>query len=96
MTLFIYHQFRSNPTAFFDISIIRGTVTGFCDFIAQSILIYRCWIVWGCNIHVVILPSNMGYVLEQYVTRKPSIFATIAFQIAVTGRDLLTIGARLG
>jgi len=32
-----------------------------CDFIAQSILIYRCWIVWSCNLHVVIIPSFLAF-----------------------------------
>ncbi|KAF8811392.1 hypothetical protein BYT27DRAFT_7134400 [Phlegmacium glaucopus] len=43
-------------------SLIQGTVTGCSDFVAQSILIYRCWIVWGCNIRVVIFPSILAFV----------------------------------
>ncbi|KAF8815217.1 hypothetical protein BYT27DRAFT_7197113 [Phlegmacium glaucopus] len=42
------------------LSFLQSTAFGCCDFIAQSILIYRCWIVWGCNIHVVILPSILA------------------------------------
>jgi len=36
---------------------LQITVTGLCDFLAQIILIYRCWLVWGRNIRVIILPS---------------------------------------
>ena len=55
-------------------SIVQVIVSGFCDFIAQCIMVrinpctylpvyskfsktYRCWIVWGKNIRVVIVPS---------------------------------------
>lgn len=27
----------------------------------QAVKIYRCWIVWGCNIHVVIIPSILAF-----------------------------------
>ncbi|KAF8797777.1 hypothetical protein BYT27DRAFT_7265331 [Phlegmacium glaucopus] len=54
---FIYSFDGNLATATLHISFIENTVIGFCDFIAQSILIYRCWIVWGCNFRVVILPS---------------------------------------
>ncbi|KAF8797632.1 hypothetical protein BYT27DRAFT_7247044 [Phlegmacium glaucopus] len=43
------------------IAIVQGTAFGCCDFVAQSILIYRCWIVWGCNIRIVILPSILAF-----------------------------------
>ncbi|KAF8816973.1 hypothetical protein BYT27DRAFT_7205404 [Phlegmacium glaucopus] len=33
---------------------------GLCDFISQAILIYRCWIVWGCNIRVIVIPSILA------------------------------------
>ncbi|KAF8817015.1 hypothetical protein BYT27DRAFT_7247886 [Phlegmacium glaucopus] len=56
---FLYNIFR-NPTTVLRISFLQTTVFGCCDFIAQSILIYRCWIVWGCHIHVVILPSILA------------------------------------
>ncbi|KAF8815784.1 hypothetical protein BYT27DRAFT_7333758 [Phlegmacium glaucopus] len=49
-----------DPTALLHIFFIQVTVSGCCDFIAQSTLIYRCWIVWGRNIHVVILPSILA------------------------------------
>ncbi|KAF8814095.1 hypothetical protein BYT27DRAFT_7334585 [Phlegmacium glaucopus] len=42
--------------------VIQGTLFACSDFTAQSILIYRCWIVWGCNIRVVILPSILAFV----------------------------------
>ncbi|KAF8797791.1 hypothetical protein BYT27DRAFT_7343968 [Phlegmacium glaucopus] len=60
IAFFIYAS-HWNPTAIIHISFI-GTVAGCADFIAQSILIYRCWIVWGCNIRVVILPSILAFV----------------------------------
>ncbi|KAF8816971.1 hypothetical protein BYT27DRAFT_7205385 [Phlegmacium glaucopus] len=33
---------------------------GLCDFISQAILIYRCWIIWGCNIRVIVIPSILA------------------------------------
>ncbi|KAF8815285.1 hypothetical protein BYT27DRAFT_7080354 [Phlegmacium glaucopus] len=51
-----------NPIAILHITFIQATLYGCCDFLAQSILIYRCWIVWGCNIRVVILPSILASV----------------------------------
>ncbi|KAF8815470.1 hypothetical protein BYT27DRAFT_7333903 [Phlegmacium glaucopus] len=56
---FTYHVI-GNLTTIFQLSLVQNTVFGCCDFIAQSILIYRCWIVWGCNIRVVILPSILA------------------------------------
>ncbi|KAF8797626.1 hypothetical protein BYT27DRAFT_6931160 [Phlegmacium glaucopus] len=53
---------RRNPTALLHLDFIQGTVFGCCDLIAQSILIHRCWIVWGYNICVVILPSILAFV----------------------------------
>ncbi|KAF8803982.1 hypothetical protein BYT27DRAFT_7259438 [Phlegmacium glaucopus] len=52
----------SNPRAILNISILEGTVSGCCDFIAQSILIYRCWVVWSYNTRVMILPSISAFV----------------------------------
>src|SRR5882757_2788074 len=60
----------------YHITIAQIIVFGFCDFIAQSILvrtiihliysshfskIHRCWIVWGRNIRVVIIPSILAF-----------------------------------
>ncbi|KAF8817017.1 hypothetical protein BYT27DRAFT_7247887 [Phlegmacium glaucopus] len=56
---FRYH-ITGNLTTTLHLELLRATVFGCCDFIAQSILIYRCWIVWGCNIRVVILPSILA------------------------------------
>jgi len=42
--------------------VIEVVISGCCDFIAQSILIYRCWIVWNRNIHVVIIPSILAFI----------------------------------
>ncbi|KAF8808231.1 hypothetical protein BYT27DRAFT_7189166 [Phlegmacium glaucopus] len=58
-----FHQNPNlSPTVLLDIYIIQGAVIGCCDFIAQSILIYRCWIVWDCNIRVVVIPSIFAFV----------------------------------
>jgi len=40
--------------------VLSSTLSGCCDFMAQSILIYRCWIVWNRNISVVIVPSILA------------------------------------
>ncbi|KAF8811388.1 hypothetical protein BYT27DRAFT_7253085 [Phlegmacium glaucopus] len=61
IAIFIY-ALQGNPTAFLHLNFIQGTAFGCCDFIAQSMLIYRCWIVWGRNIRVVILPSILAFV----------------------------------
>ena len=60
------------------IGIVQSTASGCCDFLAQSILvrinhrtyfiqpksskIYCCWIVWGQDIRVVIIPSFLAIV----------------------------------
>jgi len=41
--------------------VAEGTIFGCCDFIAQCILIYRCWIVYGQNIRVIIVPSILAF-----------------------------------
>jgi len=47
-------------TMLYHIQIVQASTIGCCDFISQCILIYRCWIVWGKNIHVVIIPSFLA------------------------------------
>jgi len=47
-------------TVIYRLTIVEDTLFGCCDFIAQSILIYRCWIVWRQNIRVVIIPSILA------------------------------------
>jgi len=42
------------------IPILQTILNGCCDFLAQCILIYRCWIVWGQTISVVIVPSFLA------------------------------------
>ncbi|KAF8811378.1 hypothetical protein BYT27DRAFT_7070094, partial [Phlegmacium glaucopus] len=37
--------------------------------------IYRCWIVWGCNIHVVILPSILAFVFLAATSSSRSILS---------------------
>ncbi|KAF8797341.1 hypothetical protein BYT27DRAFT_7344213 [Phlegmacium glaucopus] len=74
-----------NPTALLHLLIVQGTVSGCCDFIAQCILIYRCWIVWGCNIRVVILPSISSFVfLAMWVAGNGSQYM-FSGQLAVPG-----------
>ncbi|KAF8811430.1 hypothetical protein BYT27DRAFT_7252797 [Phlegmacium glaucopus] len=55
-----HHLFIGNLTTTFLLGFLQTKVLGCRDFIAQSILIYRCWIVWGCNICVVILPAILA------------------------------------
>jgi len=50
-----------NLTLVYAINTTQFTLFACCDFIAQSILIYRCWIVWGQNIRVVIVPSILAF-----------------------------------
>ena len=66
-----------NVEILYHLEIIEITLFGFCDVIAQSILvrqlamaiiihlivqkIYRCWIVWGYNIRVVIIPAFLAF-----------------------------------
>jgi len=52
-------QFAPQPTML-RIEIVQNVVNGFCDFIAQCILIFRCWIVWGKDIRVAIIPSFLA------------------------------------
>jgi len=53
--------FNLDITVAYRTSVAADILFGFCDFIAQSILIHRCWIVWGCNKHVVIIPSILAF-----------------------------------
>jgi len=43
------------------IDITSTALFGCCDFIAQCILIHRCWIVYGQNIRVIIIPSILAF-----------------------------------
>jgi hypothetical protein len=56
----VYAEFVPSILAYlpiqFRLSVLEPVVFGCCDFIAQSILIYRCWIMWGFKIRVVIFP----------------------------------------
>jgi len=47
--------------ALYHLQILQYTVFACCDFIAQFILIYRCWIIWGYSIRVVIVPSLLAF-----------------------------------
>jgi len=44
----------------FRLRFVQVIAFGCCDVIAQFILIYRCWIVWGKNFRVVIVPSFLA------------------------------------
>ncbi|KAF8804520.1 hypothetical protein BYT27DRAFT_7340124 [Phlegmacium glaucopus] len=46
-----------NTLVLYYIYVITIVIYGFCDFISQAILVYRCWIVWGYNTYVVIIPA---------------------------------------
>ena len=78
-TLSLQLQIDAQPVMY-HLSIVQTIASGFCDFIAQCIIvrishssytyhpfcspkilkIYRCWIVWDQNIHVVIIPSFLA------------------------------------
>jgi len=45
----------------YHLKIIKVTVFACCDSIAQFILIYRCWIVWGYSIRIVMVPSFLAF-----------------------------------
>ena len=72
-----FHLSTTSSDSRLTLTIIQATASGFCDFLAQCILvrinhypfyslapkylkIYRCWIIWGGNIRVVILPSILA------------------------------------
>jgi len=65
VTLIIESRIRALPLQdqialefmLFRLMIIQTTASGCCDILAQCILIYRCWIVWGQKISVTIVPS---------------------------------------
>ncbi|KAF8811918.1 hypothetical protein BYT27DRAFT_7183427 [Phlegmacium glaucopus] len=61
--LAVVHWTSSSPTSLrlvLHINWILTTTAGLCDFISQAILIYRCWIIWGCNIRVIVIPSILA------------------------------------
>jgi hypothetical protein len=43
------------------VALALQTLIAFGDFLAQCILIYRCWIVWACDFRVVIIPSFLAF-----------------------------------
>jgi len=57
MILEIRHDSQS---MIFRTYMVQVIANGSCDFIAQCILIFRCWIVWGKDIRVVIIPSFLA------------------------------------
>jgi len=48
-------------TLLYSLDISSTILFSCCDFIAQCILIHRCWIVCGRNIHVIIIPSTLAF-----------------------------------
>jgi len=48
-------------TLLYGINVAGTTIFGCCDFIAECILIHRCWIVYGQNIRVIIIPSILAF-----------------------------------
>jgi len=78
------------------IAIVQIIAMGCCDFLAQCILIYRCWIVWGQDIRVVIIPSLLAItylatwlvpdsVVVWYPLTITSLVASMAVNTLVTG-----------
>jgi len=49
-----------NTLLYYRLAIASTVLFGCCDFIAQCILIHRCWIVYGQNIRVIIVPSILA------------------------------------
>jgi len=86
--------------------IVQETASGCCNFIAQCIIICRCWIVWGQNIRVVIIPSFLAIaylatwvvsigartsVLGQFLTTPWAVTLTItAFAVSMAVNTLVT------
>jgi len=58
---FCWPDLNLNNKIVYRLGIVKVTAFACCDFIAQSILIYRCWIVWGYSIHVVIVPVFLAF-----------------------------------
>jgi len=57
------------------LSYKKNTIIGLCDFISQGILIYRCWVIWGGNIRVIIIPSILALVyLAAWLARNGVIY----------------------
>jgi len=85
-----------NIKILYHLAIIEAAVFACCDFIAQFILIYRCWIVWYHNISVVVIPSILAFVfLVLWIasgTAPPTSFVQGQLSIAVWGDTLLVTG----
>jgi len=54
--------FIGEVTVGYRLATAGGVLFGCGDFIAQAILIHRCWIVWGRNIRLVVIPSILAFV----------------------------------
>jgi len=50
-----------NIILFYGLGVTASVLFACCDFIAQCILIHRCWIVWGQNTRVIIVPSILAF-----------------------------------
>ncbi|KAF8801570.1 hypothetical protein BYT27DRAFT_7198123 [Phlegmacium glaucopus] len=43
-----------------NINLATSTIYSLVDFISQSVLIYRCWVMWGRQALVIVLPSMLA------------------------------------
>ncbi|KAF8801566.1 hypothetical protein BYT27DRAFT_7198099 [Phlegmacium glaucopus] len=67
--------------------VISVIIYGFCDFISQAILVYRCWIVWGYNTYVVIIPAILTFAfLPTWLSTVASVYIANN-QLATTKQD---------
>jgi len=53
---FIFGTRGTNVGLLYSLVVTSSIISGCCNFIALSFLIYRCWIVWNRNIRVVVIP----------------------------------------
>ncbi|KAF8868255.1 hypothetical protein CPB84DRAFT_1809153 [Gymnopilus junonius] len=44
----------------FRLRLSTSTIYSFADLISQGVLIYRCWIVWGKHLLVIVIPSTLA------------------------------------
>lgn len=54
--------FRGGPqqTVPWDLNLASSTIYSLVDFISQSVLIYRCWVMWGHQVSIILLPSMLA------------------------------------
>jgi hypothetical protein len=59
--LYILHT-DTTPNLQWHLNTSTSAIYGFIDFIAQAILIYRCWIVWSQKWIVIVIPSILALI----------------------------------